>query len=113
MMNEVQLGPVVIDVCPGCKARWFDRTELAAASNHLAGAGAARFGSATSGGRVPGIICPREGAGPRIMGYIVFGVPFGRCEGCRGVLFNGQEWEALESALRSKKSPGEEASAVH
>jgi Zn-finger nucleic acid-binding protein len=88
------IGAVTLDRCAGCRALWFDRTELAGAFNARVPGVATDWGQPLPTSVEEGPLCPRT-AGIRLRGYTWLGERFWRCPTCKGVLMTAAAWQGM------------------
>lgn len=102
-MTVSTVGRVEVDVCQRCGARWFDRTELAAALAAQGSRATPSWGSPkpTSTAGEAGT-CPRDRH--PLIAHQWLGAEFGRCSACQGVLIGGSSWQLM---LARCSGPGE------
>lgn len=98
------IGRTEIDVCERCGARWFDRTELAAAIAAEGPLVTVSWGLPRTREDLTGWpACPRD-PGP-LLAHEWLGAEFGRCRLCHGVLISEAGWQHLLQAVRLKADP--------
>ena len=101
-LDLVTLGPVTVDHCSRCGAKWFDRTELAGALTTEAPGLAVDWGVPVERADLADWpACPRGDHG-RLVAHQWLGAEFGRCRRCRGILIGDANWNRLLAAARLK-----------
>ena len=100
-LRPSQVGRITVDVCRGCAATWFDRTELAGVLSVAAPGVAVEWGTPNATDQ-PGPPCPRDGT--RLTPYRWATTEFSRCRSCQGMLLSAAAWHhLLEQAAREEQ----------
>ncbi len=106
-----QVGATTLDRCSGCRALWFDRTELAGAVNARVQGIAVDWGQPLSTPVDEGPFCPRT-PGVRLRRYEWLGERFWRCSSCQGVLLTARAWQGMVAAAQQRQAEAQRRSGV-
>ena len=93
------VGAITLDRCSGCRALWFDRTELAGALHARVPGIAVDWGQPLPTRVDEGPVCPRT-SDVRLRSYMWLGERFWRCLTCHGVLITASAWEGMLGAAQ-------------
>jgi Zn-finger nucleic acid-binding protein len=88
------INSITLDRCSGCRALWFDRTELAGALHVRVPGIAVDWGQPLPATVDEGPLCPRT-SDARLRSYTWLGQRFWRCPKCQGVLMTGSAWQGM------------------
>lgn len=88
------INSITLDRCSGCRALWFDRTELAGAFNARVPGIAVDWGQPLPTPAHEGPLCPRT-SDVRLRSYAWLGQRFWRCPTCQGVLMTASAWRGM------------------